>query len=465
MARNGFHQSFVGIKDPLDETFSLHPEFVSKVVGALDDDDRASIIRLVAELHYADMADLLEHLEPLDRARLVENMRDNFNSDVLPELDEAVRDDVMDALGYEDFAAAVIELDSDDALDVVGKLDLMERNQILDRLPESYRKLLQHGLEFQDETAGRLMQRELAIVPDYWTVGETLDYLRTAKDLPADFYVIFVVDPRHRPIGMVELSRLVCSHRPVNMRDIVNLGMEAISTDMDREDVANLFRKRDLVSQPVVDLSGRLVGQITIDDVVDVIDEEAEEDILKLAGLKDTNLYDAVLETVRSRFSWLAFNLFTAVLASIVIGWFQPAIEKIVALAVLMPIVASMGGNAGTQTLTAAVRSLATKELDRSNAPRILGKEVLAGVVNGLLFAFCASLIAWIWFQDVGLGVIIGAAMVVNLIAAGLFGIAIPLILDRINIDPAAASSVFLTTITDVVGFFTFLALAAAFLL
>jgi magnesium transporter len=257
----------------------------------------------------------------------------------------------------------------------------------------------------------------------------------------------------------------VRSRRPVRMRDIVNPDMAVISPEMDQEDVAYLFRQRDLVTAPVVEKSGRLIGQITIDDIVDVINEEAQEDIFKLAGVGDRNLYGAVLETVRGRFSWLLLNLLTAIAASIVIGWFQPTIEKLVALAVLMPIVASMGGNAGTQTLTVAVRSLATKDLDASNAARIIGKEVLAGLLNGILFAVLAALVAYIWFQDLGLGLVIAAAMIVNLLVAGLAGITIPIALDKFNIDPATSSAVFLTTVTDIVGFFTFLGLAAAFVL
>ncbi|MBT6960139.1 MAG: magnesium transporter, partial [Rhodospirillaceae bacterium] len=257
----------------------------------------------------------------------------------------------------------------------------------------------------------------------------------------------------------------VRSKRPVRMRDIVNPDMDVISPDMDREDVAYLFRQRDLVTAPVVERSGRLIGQITIDDIVDVIEEEAQEDIFKLAGVGDTNLYSAVIETVRGRMSWLILNMMTAVGASIVIGLFQPTIEKLVALAVLMPIVASMGGNAGTQTLTVAVRSLATKDLDSSNATRIIGKEMLAGLINGLLFAVVAGVVAYVWFQDLGLGLVIAAAMLINLVVAGLAGITIPIALDKLDIDPATSSTVFLTTVTDVIGFFTFLALAAVFLL
>jgi len=376
-----------------------------------------------------------------------------------------VRDIVMHAMGFEDFASALTLLDSDEAVYIAGLLSPSQRAAVFERLPAADRMQIEASLEYGEDTAGRLIQRELVAVPNYWTVGETIDYLRAARTLPDDFYVVFVVDPRHRPVGLVDLNRLVRSRRPVQMRDIVNSDMELISPDMDREDVAYLFRQRDLVTAPVVDKLGRLIGQITIDDIVDVIDEEAQEDIFKLAGVTDSNLYGAVLETVRGRMSWLVLNMITAVGASIVIGWFQPTIERLVALAVLMPIVASMGGNAGTQTLTVAVRSLATKDLDSSNATRIVGKEVLAGLINGLLFAVFASVVTYVWFQDIGLSLVIAAAMMVNLLIAGLTGITIPIALDKLNIDPATSSAVFLTTVTDVVGFFTFLGLAAAFLM
>jgi magnesium transporter len=459
------HTSVNSDPESLDDSFGLHPAFVDEVDDALVNEDKDRVRKLVSDLHPADLADLLEHLEPKQCRSLVTTLKDQFNPEVLPELDEAVRDVVMREMGFEDFASALTQLDSDEAVYIAGLVDPSEREAVFDKLPAPDRMQIEASLEYGEDTAGRLIQRELVAVPDYWTVGETIDYLRAATSLPDEFYVVFVVDPRHRPVGLVELNKLVRSGRPVLMRDIVNPDMELISPDMDREDVAYLFRQRDLVTAPVVEGSGRLIGQITIDDIVDVIEEEAEEDIFKLAGVGDSNLYSAVLEIVRSRMTWLVLNMITAVGASMVIGWFQPTIEKLVALAVLMPIVASMGGNAGTQTLTVAVRSLATKDLDSSNAARIIGKEMLAGLINGLLFAVIAAVVAYIWFEDLGLGLVIGAAMIINLLVAGLAGITIPIALDKLNIDPATSSAVFLTTLTDVVGFFTFLALAAYFLL
>lgn len=459
------HTSVNSDPESLDESFGLHPAFVDEVDDALVNEDNDRVRKLVSDLHPADLADLLEHLEPKQCRKLVGTLKDDFNPEVLPELDEAVRDVVMHEMGFEDFASALTELDSDEAVYIAGLLDQEQREAVFEELPAADRMQIEASLEYGEETAGRLIQRELVAVPDYWTVGETIDYLRAATSLPDEFYVVFVVDPRHRPVGLVELNRLVRSGRPVLMRDIVNPDMEVLSPDMDREDVAYLFRQRDLVTAPVVEGSGRLIGQITIDDIVDVIEEEAEEDIFKLAGVGDSNLYGAVLEIVRGRMTWLILNMITAVGASIVIGWFQPTIEKLVALAVLMPIVASMGGNAGTQTLTVAVRSLATKDLDSSNAARIIGKEMLAGLINGLLFAVLAAVVAYIWFGDIGLGLVIAAAMIINLLVAGLAGITIPIALDKLKIDPATSSAVFLTTLTDIVGFFTFLALAAHFLL
>jgi magnesium transporter len=324
--------------------------------------------------------------------------------------------------------------------------------------------VIEQGLSLPEYSAGRLMQREMVAVPAYWTVGETIDYLRSAARLPEDFYVIYVVDPRHRPVGLVRLSTMLRHQRRVRLRDIMEVEMPLISTVADQEEVARLFRDRDLLSAPVVDASGRLVGRITVDDVIDVIEEEAEDDMLRLAGVAEVDLYRAVVDTVKARVSWLGINLVTAILASLVIGLFADTIESVVALAVLMPIVASMGGNAGTQALTVAVRSLATKELTPANAKRILGKELVVGLLNGLIFAVVIGGIAWFWFGRPEIGWVIATAMVINLAVAGLSGIAIPLALERLNIDPAIASAVFLTTVTDVVGFFAFLGLAAAFL-
>lgn len=457
------------VGEVLDENFELDAGFVDDVAAALRANDKDHVRALVRDLHYADMADLLERLDAEDRRLLVDAIRDEFNADILPELAAEVRDEVMDALGFEDIAVALTELDSDDAVYVAGKLDADERNQVLARVPPDTRALIENGLAYGESSAGRLMQRELVAVPNYWTVGETIDYLRSARHMPGKFYVVFVVDPRHRPQGVVELHRILKARRPERMSDLVDSEDDVIRADMDREEVAFLFRQRDLTAAPVVDKSGRLIGQITIDDVVDVIDEEAGEDILKMAGVRaaddSTTLYKTVMSTAQSRFIWLVVNLGTAFLASSVIGIFEGSIEKLSALAVLMPICASMGGNAGTQTLATVIRSLATRELNASNMFSVVWKEVFVGFINGLLFAFITGVFAYAWFHDILLGVVIGGAMVTNMIAAGLAGIGIPLILDKLGADPADSAVVFLTTVTDCVGFFTFLGLATWILL
>lgn len=440
------------------------------VVKALALGDRRRVRELFQSLHYADAADLLERLSPEDRASLVNVVRDEMPPDVLTELDDTVRDHVIEHMGVEDLAAALVELDSDDALEVVEELPAEEQQQVLDAIPAGDRTLIEEGLTYPEESAGRLMQREVVTVPTHWTVGETIDFMRMSADaekttLPEQFYDLFVVDPTHKPVGTIPLSRLLRTRRPVPVTEIMEPEMKLIPVTTDQEEVAFVFRQRDLTSAPVVDDSGRLVGAITVDDVVDVIHEESEEDIMLLGGVKADDLYSATIDTTRSRFAWLLINLGTAVLASIVIGWFDASIQQMVALAVLMPIVASMGGNAGTQTLTVTVRALATKELTRTNAARVIGKEVLVGVLNGALFAVITGAVAWVWFGGVTLGVVIGAAMVVNLAVAGLAGATIPLLLARLGVDPAVGSGVFLTTVTDVVGFFAFLGLAALVLL
>jgi magnesium transporter len=451
-----------------DEAFGLDAAFVDDVAVALRSDNRTKVRDMVADLHYADMADLLERLDSQDRRLLVETIRDDFNADVLPELAEAVRDDVMEALGFEDFAAALSELDSDDAVYVASKLSAEERTQVAARMSQASRMSIEQGLAYAENSAGRLMQREFVAVPNYWTVGETIDYMRAVLNLPEKFYAVFVVDPRNRPQGMVELSRLLRSKRPERMKDLFDHDVEPVALDMDREDVAFLFKQRNLVSVPVIDKSGRLVGQITIDDIVDVIEEEAEDDILKLAGVRNadvSSLYNAIIRTATSRFPWLAVNLLTAFIASSVVGLYEGAIEKLAALAILMPIVAGMGGNAGTQTLATAVRALATRELDASNFLRVTSRELFVGMINGLLFAAIVGAITFLWFGDIFLAIAIAAAMFINLTVAGFSGIVIPYMLQKSGADPAASGGVFLTTVTDVVGFFSFLGLASLILL
>ncbi len=412
------------------------------------------------------MTDLLELLSPDERTALHDIIGDDFDADVLSELDETVRDEINDHMDSDDLAAFVADLESDDAFHIIEDLDSEEQQKVLDAIPGAERALIEEGLAYPDDSAGRLMQRELVNVPAHWTVGRTIDFMRDdTEGLPEVFYDIFVVDPRHRPVGSIPLSQLLKTKRPILAADIMETEMKLIPVATDQEDVAFLFRQRDLVSAPVVNEGGRLVGAITVDDVVDVIHEEHEEDIMLLGGVPVDNLYSAAVDTTRSRFSWLLVNLATAILASATIGLFEATIEQMVALAVLMPIVASMGGNAGIQTLTVAVRALATKEITSTNALRVIGKELIMGGFNGILFAVITGIVAWAWFANPTLAVVIAMVMVVNMVVVRLADSTIPIILERAGHDPAIASGVFLTTMTDVIGFFTFLGLAAWLLL
>lgn len=447
-----------------EDLLGLNPDVIRDAIVALDSDDGAAILEIVAPLHPAEIADLIEMLRGPMRTQLVELLRPKFDPEILAELDETVRDEVAEQLGTETIAKAIAALDSDDALNLISALEETKQRRVLHAISFALRSMLEEGLAFPEESAGRLMQREFVAVPAFWSVGEVIDFLRESDDLPDDFYDVFVVDPRHRLIGYVALNRILRAKRPVKVRDIMVDEFVSVPVQMDQEEVAYVFAQQDLVSAPVVDDSERLIGVITIDDIVDVIHQEAEEDIMRLGGVQEDDLYAAVLDTGKARFSWLFVNLITAVLASVVIGLFQGTIEQVVMLAVLMPIAASMGGNAGTQTLTVAVRAIAMKELTTANAMRVLSKEVLVGTFNGLLFALIIGVIASIWSGSVAIGAVMAAAMVITMVIAGLAGAAIPLGLSRTRFDPAIASGVFLTTVTDVVAFLAFLGLGAWFL-
>jgi magnesium transporter len=448
-----------------EESYGLSAELVFAVEEALENGRTDDAVQSIHDLHEADLADLLESLPRDDRVRLVDALGAAFDPEVLPHLDAGIREEVIEQLGPERLARLLSALQSDDAVEVFEDLEEDFQHRILTALPRAYRRILEESLTYPEDSAGRLMQREVVVVPSAWTIGETIDYMRAAEDLPDDFYDLYIVNPKHHPIGFIPLSRALRTRRPVRLTEIMDTDMKTVPLSMDQEEVAYLFRQYGLVSAPVVDDAGRLVGVITVDDIVHVIGEEVEEDIMKLAGVQEGDLYSAMLDTTRSRFPWLVVNLLTAIAASLVIGLFEGTIEQIVALAVLMPIVASMGGNAGTQTLTVAVRAIAMKDLTEATARRFVGKEILVGAINGLLFAILTGLVAWLWFGIPAIGLVIAAAMVVNMIVAGLSGTLIPLGLERLGVDPAIASSVFLTTVTDVIGFFAFLGLAAAFLL
>ncbi|SBW12919.1 Divalent cation transporter [uncultured Alphaproteobacteria bacterium] len=433
---------------------------------AIAEGDMARARELLLDQHYADAADILDRMQPDDRAQLVLALGKDIDPDILPALDEEVRDQVVGVLGVQGIAAAVEAMDSDDAVAVIEQLDDDERRRVIQALPAENRAVIEQALAYPEYSAGRMMQREMIAVPEFWTVGDTLKYIQTTADeLPDEFYEVFVVDLRHHPIGRVSTARLLRAAPETPIREIVDADVEPVPAAMDREEVAMTFRDRDWVSAMVVDADGRLIGRITVDDIVDVIDEEAEDDMLRLGGVSDSDIFRAVWGTVRARFTWLLINLGTAMLAASVIGLFEGTIEKMVALAVLMPVVAGMGGNAGTQTLTVTVRALAMKELTPGNARRVIGKELAVGLTNGLVFACLAGTISYVWFGQATIGVVLGCAMVINLTIAALVGILVPLALDRFKVDPAVASGVFLTAITDSLGFFAFLGLATAFLL
>lgn len=448
-----------------EDLLGLNPEVIREAIVALDSNDGSAILAIVAPLHPAEIADLIEMLRGPMRTHLVELLRPKFDPVVLTELDETVRDEVAEQLGTETIAKAIAALDSDDALNLISTLEETKQRRVLHAISYALRSMLEEGLAFPEDSAGRLMQREFVAVPTFWTVGEVIDFLRESDDLPDDFYDVFVVDPRHRLIGYVALNRVLRAKRPVLVRDIMIGEFVSVPVHMDQEEVAYVFAQQDLVSAPVVDDNERLIGVITIDDIVDVIHQEAEEDLMRLGGVQEDDLYAAVIDTGKSRFTWLFVNLFTAVIASVVIGLFQGTIEQIVMLAVLMPIAASMGGNAGTQTLTVAVRAIAMKELTTANSFRVMSKEILVGTFNGVLFAMIVGVIAWIWSGNIGIGAVMAVAMVITLIVAGFAGAAIPLALSRTRFDPAIASGVFLTTVTDVVAFLAFLGLGTWFLI
>jgi magnesium transporter len=447
-----------------DEEGALRPDFLHAVEDALETGDKSRVRELALPLHEADLADLIELLRPEQRESLIAILGRDFNASALSELDEGVRDQVLEAMPNEKVAEALRQLDSDEAVYLIEDLDKKEQSDILAKLPSFERAALERSLEYPEDSAGRLMQTDLIAVPPFWSVGQTIDHMRTTADLPDRFFEVFVVDPSYHLIGSVALYRLLRTQRPVTIEAITDQDIHPIEVESDQEEVARLFERYNLTSAPVVDADQRLVGVITADDIVEVIQEEAGEDILRLGGVAGESVSDPVLETTQRRFIWLFVNLGTAILASLVISLFDATIEQMVALAVLMPIVASMGGNAGTQTMTVAVRALATQDLGPVNAIRVIGRETLVGLLNGLLFALIMGVIAFYWFGSGQLGLVIGAAMIINLLVAALSGILIPLGLSALDLDPAIASGVFVTTMTDCVGFFAFLGLAALWL-
>ena len=448
--------------DPVD---LVTGELIKSIEHALEARDTDALKELIEGFQAADLADLLAALGPDNRIELITALGDDFNFDAFPELDETVRDNLNEALPNSFLAKAITALESDDAAYVLDGLEDEDRADVLKQVPISDRAALLRNFEYPEETAGRIMQSDFVAVAPYWTVGQVIDHARDSDDLPETFSEIYVVDPTFKVRGAVNLSRLLRTKRDVLISDLMDAEIKQIQANDDQEEVARQFNRYDLLAAPVVDDNERLLGVITVDDMVEVIQEEADEDIKRLAGVGDEGLQDTVLYAARNRFIWLLINLFTAILASAVIKLFDASIEQMVALAVLMPIVASMGGNAGTQTMTVAVRALGTRDLGPVNTMRVVIREAAVGLINGFLFAVILGAITIIWFGNSQLGLVIATAMVFNHFAAALAGILIPIGLEKMGHDPAIASGVFLTTVTDIVGFFAFLGLATLVLL
>ena len=440
------------------------PSIISEIMDALDSSEKQKVIAITKDLSAADIADIINLLPRSEIKSFIEFIENDFNPEILSELEEHIREEVINFLGPTHVAEFLQKLETDDAVHVIEDLDENDKNIILNKIPDIERKDLELSLNYPEDSAGRLMSVDFVSLTPNMNVGEAIDSFRISDDLPIEFYEIYLVNDSSKPIAAISLSNIIRSSRDKSLKDLESHELIMISADMDRELVAYQFERFDLVSAPVVDDKGSLIGVITADDIVEVFKDEAGEDIKLLGGVGDEDITDSVIETSSNRFSWLFVNLITAVIASIVIGFFDRTIEEIVALAILMPIVASMGGNAGTQTLTITVRSLSTRDLIPLNYKRIINREILVSLLNGLLFAIIIGVLSAMWFSNFGLGLVLAIAMVINMVTAGFAGIIIPLILNKLGIDPALASSVFVTTVTDVVGFMVFLGLAALYL-
>lgn len=440
----------------------LRRDFINDVIAAVEQDDAGRVQELVDPLHPADVADLIEIVGADCRARLVAMLGDRLDAETIAELNDWVRDEVIEVMGPLDLASVVTQLDTDDAVAIIEDLEAHQQEQVLSAMPAQDRAAIEEALTYPEDSAGRLMQRDLIAVPEYWTVGQLIDFLREKQDLATDFWEIFVVDPGYRPVGTIRLSWVLRSPRSVLVADLMQREQTLIPVDMDREELAMNFQKYALISAAVVDGAGRLVGMITVDDVVHIISEEAQEDVLKFAGAGEGDINEPISATVSTRARWLIVNCGTAILGSLVIALFEASIEKLVALAILMPIVASLGGNAGNQTMAVAVRALATGQLSAGNMAQMVLREIKVALLNGLLLAVLTGVLTALYFQSLGLGLVIAAAMVTNILIGGLAGVLVPLAMHRMKIDPAVASSVFVTMTTDVMGFLGFLGLATA---
>ena len=449
----------------LKEEFTpFDPSLISDVMDALDSSDRSKIIILTKDLSAADIADIINLIPRSEVGNFISFIESDFNPEILSELDENIREEVINLLGHSYVAEVLQKLETDDAVHVIEDLEEGDKKLILNKIPKIEREELELSLNYPEYSAGRLMSVDFVALNPNINVGEAIDFLRLDNDLPIEFYEIYLIDSSSQPVAAISLSNVIRSSREKSLKSLQSHELITISGEMDRELVAYQFERFDLVSAPVIDEVGKLIGVITADDIVEVLKDEAGEDIKLLGGVGDEDITDNVIQASKGRFSWLFINLITAILASMVIGLFDGTIEEMVALAILMPIVASMGGNAGTQTLTIAVRSLSTRDLIPLNYKRIINREILVSFLNGVFFALILGILSAFWFGNFALGCVLAIAMVLNMVVAGFAGIIIPLILNKLGIDPALASSVFVTTVTDVVGFFSFLGLAAIFL-
>ena len=443
----------------------FNKDFINLFSDKIKSTDIAFINQTLKDLHPSDTANLIENLAKDTREKLIEIEGFNIGPEIFIEINESIQSEVLQLLSDDSIANIIKRLESDNSIKILENLESSKKNSILDKLPPKDRFLLEEGLSFPEDSAARIMQREFTAVPSDWTVGQTIDYLRENKDLPKEFLEIFIVDNDFQPIGTVPSSRVLRTPRDHKMNSIMRKVPVLVPVNMDKEEVGHTFENYNLVSAGVVNKNNKLVGMITADDIVTVVQEEAEEDVLRLAGVGDEEITDSVFIKTKRRFSWLLLNLFTALLATWVISIFGATIEQMVALAFLMPIVASMGGNAGMQTLAVTIRAIATKELSSGNFNNIVMKEFLIGILNGIIFAIITAVIVQLWFENLNLTLIISISMILNMIVAGLFGIMVPVSLKKFNIDPALASSVFVTTITDVIGFLSFLGIGSYFFL
>jgi len=444
--------------------FEFNKEYIKVVTSKISNNDAEFITNSFNEMHPADAADIIEHLNQSDRESLIKLNKFNIDPQVFIELNEAIQSEIIAYLSPESIVRLLKNLESDDAITILENVEEKDKNSILSSLPPKDRFALLESLSYPEDTAARIMQREFTAIPSNWSVGQTIDYLRDNKDLPEEFLEIFIIDEDFKPIGTVPSSKVLTTSRETKMFSIMSESQLLIPVDMDKEEVGHVFENYNLNSSAVVDKTNKLVGMIMYDDILTVLKEEAEEDALRLAGVGDEEITDGVFKKTRRRFNWLLLNLFTSFLATWVISLFGATIEQMVVLAFLMPIVASMGGNAGMQTLAVTVRTLATNDLTKNNFTQNILKEFNIGILNGIIFAVISALIVQIWFQDNLLSLIISMSMIITMMVAGLFGIVVPITLKKMSIDPAIASSVFVTTITDVIGFVSFLGVSAYFL-